>query len=226
MADPTAEADAEPIVLDDDCRKQKGHRTEVDCWDYFKKIRLPKAEADKLHRNYNAVCKSCGDTVIGQPYKLKLHMTGCNGVSLSGQVHALKSQASAAKSGDTSSAQSQQVDSAPLAKFVDKVRVTAFQKEAWWKLLCITLVNKNDAMELVSNAELVDLFAEYYESDLKDQEFLTNDKSCDGDIYDYIDFEHAAFTNPGVAAAVPTKTRAELSSNTEDYDIDNMISYD
>ncbi|DBB03163.1 TPA: hypothetical protein ACH3X1_013332 [Trebouxia sp. C0004] len=83
-------------------------------------------------------------------------------------------------------------------------------------------VNKNDAMELVSSAELVDLFSEYYESDKIDMDFLTNDKSCNGDI----DFEHAAFTNPGVAAAVPTNTRAELGSNTEDYDIDNMISYD
>ncbi|DBA78853.1 TPA: hypothetical protein ACH3X1_008740 [Trebouxia sp. C0004] len=69
---------------------------------------------------------------------------------------------------------------------------------------------------------LVDLFSEYYESDKIDMDFLTNDKSCNGDI----DFEHAAFTNPGVAAAVPTNTRAELGSNTEDYDIDNMISYD
>ena len=31
-------------------------------------------------------------------------------------------------------------------------------------------VNKNDAMELVSSAELVDLFSEYYESDKKDME--------------------------------------------------------
>ncbi|DBA77863.1 TPA: hypothetical protein ACH3X1_009217 [Trebouxia sp. C0004] len=67
-------------------------------------------------------------------------------------------------------------------------------------------VNKNDAMELVSSAELVDPFSEYYESDKIDMDFLTNDKSCNGDI----DFEHAAFTNPGVAAAVPTNTRAEL----------------
>ncbi|DBA88041.1 TPA: hypothetical protein ACH3X1_005022 [Trebouxia sp. C0004] len=151
MADHTAEADFEPIDLDDVSGKPKGHRTEDDCWDYFKKIKLSEADRIKLHRNYNGKCKSCGNTVVGQPYKLKQHLTGCNKASLSSQVHALKSQASAAKSGDTSSAQSQQVDSAPLAKFVDKVRVTAYQKEAWWKLLCITFVMTGWSFAAVEN---------------------------------------------------------------------------
>ncbi len=62
MADHTAEADFEPIDLDDVSGTRKGHRTEYDCWDYFKKIKLSEADRIKLHRNYNGKCKSCGNT--------------------------------------------------------------------------------------------------------------------------------------------------------------------
>ncbi|DBA94016.1 TPA: hypothetical protein ACH3X1_001668 [Trebouxia sp. C0004] len=83
--------------------------------------------------------------------------------------------------------------------------------------------NKDDAMQLCSVAELADLFAEYYEADLSEcSTFLTNDKSTDGDI----DFDHAAFSNPGMARAQPTNTRAVLGHNVERHSIDDMISYD
>ncbi|DBB05690.1 TPA: hypothetical protein ACH3X1_012301 [Trebouxia sp. C0004] len=81
-------------------------------------------------------------------------------------------------------------------------------------------INKDDAMQLCSVEELVDLFAEYYEADKSDcSAFLTNDKNTDGDI----DFDHAAFSNPGVAPAKPTNTRAVLGDNIEKYSLDAMI---
>jgi hypothetical protein len=84
-------------------------------------------------------------------------------------------------------------------------------------------INKDDAMQLCSAAELVDLFAEYYEADQSEcSTFLTNDKSPDGDI----DFDHAAFSDPGVAPAKPTNTRAVMGDNVDKYSIDDMISFD
>ena len=41
----------------DSLTTSKGHRGLDDIWDHYKKIRLDKAEAVRLHRNFDARCK-------------------------------------------------------------------------------------------------------------------------------------------------------------------------
>ncbi|DBB01256.1 TPA: hypothetical protein ACH3X1_001122 [Trebouxia sp. C0004] len=65
--------------------------------------------------------------------------------------------------------------------------------------------------------ELTDLFAEYYQADVDDPDYLVNVESLNGDI----DFDHA-----NAAAAVPANTRAMLGDNTEDFSLADMISVD
>lgn len=83
-------------------------------------------------------------------------------------------------------------------------------------------VNKDDAMQLCSTAELTDLFAEYYQADVDDPDYLVNVESLNGDI----DFDHAALTSANAPAAVPANTRATLGDNTEDFSLADMISVD
>ena len=83
-------------------------------------------------------------------------------------------------------------------------------------------VNKDDAMQLCSTAELTDLFAEYYQADVDDPDYLVNVESLNEDI----DYDHAALTSANAAAAVPANTRATLGDNTEDFSLADMISVD
>ena len=83
-------------------------------------------------------------------------------------------------------------------------------------------VNKDDAMQLCSTVELTDLFAEYYQADVDDPDYLVNVESLNEDI----DYDHAALTSANAAAAVPANTRATLGDNTEDFSLADMISVD
>ena len=83
-------------------------------------------------------------------------------------------------------------------------------------------VNANDAMELCSTAELTDLFAEYYQADLDNPNFLVSDSKCNGDI----PFDHATLIDSGVAATIPVNTRAVLGNSTEAYSYADMIDTD
>ncbi len=84
-------------------------------------------------------------------------------------------------------------------------------------------VNLADAMELCSTAELVDLFAEYYEADV--EQLKTNYFISDHSINAEIDFDHIAFNTPGVTSKAPL-ARAVLCSSTQRLDIDSSISHD
>ncbi|DBA84921.1 TPA: hypothetical protein ACH3X1_005932 [Trebouxia sp. C0004] len=75
-------------------------------------------------------------------------------------------------------------------------------------------------MHLCSTAKLTDLFAEYYQADVDDPDYLVNVESLNGDY----DVDHAALTNANAAAAVPANTRAILGPNTEDFSLAAMIS--
>jgi hypothetical protein len=84
-------------------------------------------------------------------------------------------------------------------------------------------VNSADAMELCSTAELVDLFAEYYEADV--EQLKTDYYISDHSINAELDFDHIAFSNPGVTSKAP-HARALLGSSTQHLDIDSLISHD
>lgn len=77
-------------------------------------------------------------------------------------------------------------------------------------------------MQLRSTAELTDLFAEYYQADVDDSDYLFNAESFNGDV----DLDHAALTSANAAAAVPANTRAILGDNTEECNLVDMISAD
>ncbi len=83
-------------------------------------------------------------------------------------------------------------------------------------------VNTAGAMELCSTSEVLDLFSEYYAADREEMEsnFLLNDSSTNTDI----DFEHAALHGSGVAASDARLARAVVGSNSEQFDVLNMIS--
>ncbi len=71
----------------------KGHTPEGDIWAYFNKQKLSKAEALKLHRNYDAACKACGTSLLGKPQQMKRHLVDCSKANPSDQRHALTQQA-------------------------------------------------------------------------------------------------------------------------------------
>jgi len=151
--DSAPESDVEPIVIDDSKKRKIGHRQEDHAWDYFTKIKLSEESAAKLHRNYDARCKSCSETVVGQPSKMKQHLTKqCKHISQAGQLHIFAKQAAAGNSvGSTSASQPQQSVDGPMAKYVDKVPVTKTQKNHWWKLLCIAFIMTGWSFMAVEN---------------------------------------------------------------------------
>ena len=60
------------------------HRRFVDNWQYYKKIKIDKARAEPLHRNYSAQCKSCGTSVAGKPRVMRKHTSTCTSTSHTG----------------------------------------------------------------------------------------------------------------------------------------------
>ncbi|DBA85615.1 TPA: hypothetical protein ACH3X1_005193 [Trebouxia sp. C0004] len=50
---------------------KRNHRPADDIWDHFKKVKLDPATAKIQHRNYNAVCKGCDNTIAGKPEIMK-----------------------------------------------------------------------------------------------------------------------------------------------------------
>ncbi|DBB05315.1 TPA: hypothetical protein ACH3X3_010543 [Trebouxia sp. C0006] len=82
-------------------------------------------------------------------------------------------------------------------------------------------VNAADSMELCSTAEIVELFGEYYDADVEQQknDYLISDSRTSTDL----DFDHPALTQ---VTAPPPIARVQLGDNTEQYDLDNLVSKD
>ena len=82
-------------------------------------------------------------------------------------------------------------------------------------------VNAADSMELCSTAEIVELFGEYYDADVEQQkkDYLISDSRTSPDL----DFDHPALTQ---VTAPPPIARVQLGDNTEQYDLDNLVSKD
>lgn len=82
-------------------------------------------------------------------------------------------------------------------------------------------VNAADSMELCSTAEVVELFGEYYNADVEQQknDYLISDSRTSIDL----DFDHPALTQ---VTAPPPIARVQLGDNTEQYDLDNLVSKD
>ena len=68
--------------------KRKGHRQEDETWQMFDKIPLSKEKAALLHRANDASCRACHTRVIGQPAKLKTHLTSCKEAATDVQLRA------------------------------------------------------------------------------------------------------------------------------------------
>ncbi len=60
---------------------KRSHRPADDIWDHFKKVKLDPATAKIQHRNYNAVCKGCDNTIAGKPEIMKRHLVNCSKAS-------------------------------------------------------------------------------------------------------------------------------------------------
>ena len=82
-------------------------------------------------------------------------------------------------------------------------------------------VNAADSMELCSTAEIVELFGEYYDADVEQQknDYLISDSRTSTDL----DFDHPALTQ---VTAPPPIARVHLGDNTEQYDLDILVSKD
>ncbi len=78
----------------DSAATSKGHRGLDDIWDHYKKIKLEKGEASRLHRNYDARCKGCNTHVPGKPEKLRRHLATCNKAAPHSQIHVSESHCS------------------------------------------------------------------------------------------------------------------------------------
>ncbi len=127
---------------------EKGHRHLDDIWQYYKKIRLPNDKADTLHRNYDARCKYCGETVVGKPQMMRKHTSKCTSTSHTGQLHALSEQAKQADSHASNQSRNQsaaseangQPKTCQLDKYVDRIKITPHQMKRWCMLLAIAFV--------------------------------------------------------------------------------------
>ena len=120
----------EDVVDLDELDDTGGHRHLDDIWQYYKKIKLDKAVATQLHRNYSAQCKTCGVTMAGKPQGMRKHTSNCT-------LHALREQAKQGDSGASCSQTGNAADSgntkkADLDRYVDRVRVTPGQ---WRKVV-------------------------------------------------------------------------------------------
>jgi len=143
---------------------KRSHRPADDIWDHFKKVKLDPATAKIQHRNYNAVCKGCDNTIAGKPEIMKRHLVNCSKASTHSQQDAIRSQAKRSAS-DISEAGSQQSG----------------------------FLLKND--------------------------YLISDSRTSTDL----DFDHPALTQ---VTAPPPIARVQLGDNTEQYDLDNLVSKD
>lgn len=158
MADAASGFEAEPIVVDSvlvgQKRKSAGHRQNDDIWQYYSKIFLPQDRAKALHRNYDACCKSCGRKIVGQPQKMKDHTSDCSEAPIDSQLHAYKRLAEAPKT-TASESSSGSKSNAPIAKYVDKVKVSASQLFAWRKMLCIAFIMAGWSFHSVENPHFI-----------------------------------------------------------------------
>ena len=154
MADAPSGAEPETIVVESASvgrkRKSTGHRQNDDIWQCYSQIPLPQDRAKALHRNYDACCRSCGKTVVGQPQKMKDHTSTCSEAPIDSQLHAYKRLAEAPKpaAGESSS---WSTSDAPIAKYVDRVKISSSQLFAWRKMLCIAFIMAGWSFHSVEN---------------------------------------------------------------------------
>ncbi len=134
---------------------KRSHRPADDIWDHFKKVKLDPATAKIQHRNYNAVCKGCYNTIAGKPEIMKRHLVNCSQASTHSQQDAIRSQAKRSAS-DISEAGSQQSGSSDnLAIYVDKAKVTPYQKMRWGAMLLVAFVMAGWPFRTVETPEFV-----------------------------------------------------------------------
>jgi hypothetical protein len=138
----------------DSAATSKGHRGLDDIWDHYKKIKLEKGEASRLHRNYDARCKGCNTQVPGKPEKLRRHLATCNKAAPHSQIHALQEQAK--RAGSAASQTASQTDQGPIDTRVDRVKVTPQQKNKWWYLLAVAFVMTGWSFQTVENQHFKD----------------------------------------------------------------------
>ncbi|DBA85838.1 TPA: hypothetical protein ACH3X1_005386 [Trebouxia sp. C0004] len=152
MADAPSGSEAEPIVVESASvgqkRKSAGHRQNDDIWQYYSQIPLPQDRAKALHRNYDACCKLCGKTVVGQQ-KMKDHTSNCSEAPIDSQ-HTYKRLAEAPKPTASESSSLSKSD-APIAKYVDKGKISSSQLFAWRKMLCIAFIMAGWSFHSVEN---------------------------------------------------------------------------
>ena len=145
--------------LSEGAAKYKGHRRPDPIWDQFKKRKLSADKAAKLKRNYDAECNACGTEVAGKPQMLHRHVAECKKVAPHVQIAALKEQARQAGSEDSGSAE-QTNSTAPLDKYVDRVKVTPNQKARWQYLLAVAFVMTGWAFRTVEDPHFVNFMAQ------------------------------------------------------------------
>ncbi|DBA78737.1 TPA: hypothetical protein ACH3X1_008647 [Trebouxia sp. C0004] len=130
-------------------------------WDHFNKKKVSAVDAAKLHRNFDAVCKGCNQTVAGKTQLMKRHLVDCQQATTTGLLDALRDQTkhatSDASGATTSTNQSQQASS--LTRFVDRVKVTPHQLTAWRNLLAIAFIMTGWSFQTVENPHFVDFMA-------------------------------------------------------------------
>ena len=135
----------EDVVELDALDSTGAHRHLDDIWQYYKKIKLDKARAEVLHRNYNAQCKGCGNSIAGKHQIMRKHTSTCTSTSHTGQLHALREQAKQGDSGASCSQTGNATDSgnpkkAALDGYVDRVKVSSDEWRKWCMLLAIAFV--------------------------------------------------------------------------------------
>ena len=117
MADHPSGVEPAPTVTEVDSvgHKRKGHRSNDEIWEYYTKIPLSKDKAESLHRNYDGCCRSCGNTVVGKPKRLKDHIATCEAAPVHTHLHSFKRLAETPKPSASGSSSRARLD-APLAK--------------------------------------------------------------------------------------------------------------